>query len=44
MRRDVVRHGNMTSVREVVLMSLFCISLCQVNPLRFDDYALMIFL
>ena len=39
----VVRHGNMTSVRDVVLMSLSC-SLCYSNPLRFDDCVLMIFL
>ena len=39
----VVRHGNMTSVRDMVLISLFC-TLCVSNSLRFTDYVLMILL
>ena len=39
----VVRRGNMTSVRDVVFVSLFC-TLCNSNPLRFDEFVLMIFL
>ena len=38
-----VRHGNVTSVRDVVFTTLLC-TLCGSNPLRFDDCVLLIFL
>ena len=38
-----VRHGNVTSVRDVVFTNLPC-TLSDSTPLRFDDWVLMIFL
>ena len=39
----VVRHGNSTSVRDVVLGS-FLVALCRSISLRFNDYVLRILL
>ena len=39
----VERHGNMTSVRDVVLTNLF-LTLCSLNSFRINDYVLMTFL
>ena len=42
-RHVVVRHGNLISVRDVVLVTL-CRTLCSANPLRLNDYVLLILL
>ena len=39
MRHVLVRHGDMTSVRDVVLVTLF-LTLCCSNSLRIDHLAL----
>ena len=43
MHHVVARHGNVTSVRDVVLMSLL-LTLCSSTSWRFNDYVLMMLL
>ena len=43
MQHVVVRHGNLTSVRDVLLAS-FLRALCSSNSLRFNDDVVMILL